>query len=343
MVTAGTVVVTDSCSLAAMMYWESEKVHVDTQFLEKAGHSSCSVTMALSEETNSVGLLADDESDDLESYLRSFETRDAIEKQKQWSRQLCCGKSRSLYCPECYSLLFPPSEWPKDLKKLPFDLYIILHDRRAVATGVHAKVLHKSICLAAGAYERDVEIFDLERLDPLPKNFPEHSYLLFPSDDSVPLDSVKRQVKTLVVLDCKWTRSSSREDPRLASLPRVHLTRPHRQSFFWRWHSAGSERLSSIEAIYEAASEVQSSVNWLDWMRLFALQRAAAGLSQEDKLMHHQFRRQAGTDKQKRDKERGKLLSFQHKKDHEAGLTRNARKPQWKINLEETEAMNDNG
>ena len=269
-------------------------------------------------------------------YLDSCMTPESLEKQKEWPRVNCCCTSRSLYCSECYALLIPPNEWPTTFNRLPFHLHIILQDRRNAATGLHAKVLDESLDVDQSNSHNHVQVFDLERLDPLPKSYPEHTYLLFPSEDSVPLESVRHQVHTLVVLDCKWTKSSSRQDPRLANLPRVHLTRPSTISYYWRWHSAGPECLSTMEAIYEAACEVEPEGNWLPWLWLFGLQRAAAGgVSHEQKLQQQDKRRKKGTEKQLRDKERGKALSVQHKRDLESGkVAKQQRKPQWQIHLE---------
>lgn len=273
------------------------------------------------------------------NYLHSFTAPEALQTRSNWRRVECCGSSRSFYCTECFQILIPAEEWPVDIRALPFHLHIILHDRRSVATGLHAKVLNEVRLRGNDEPEvhdcsQNVQIYDLERLDPLPKGYPENSYLLFPSEDSIPLESVRHLVDTLVVLDCKWTKSSSRQDPRLARLPRVHLTNPPSASYYWRWHSAGQECLSTIEAIYEAACEVEPESNWLPWLWLFALQRAAAGgVSEEQKRIQRELRRTRGTAKHLEDKERGSALSMQHKR--ECGeVRRQARKPQWQINFE---------
>ena len=108
-------------------------------------------------------------------------------------------------------------------------------------------------------------------------------YLLFPSDDSVPITAVTEPIKKLVVLDCKWSKTSVvRLNPGIASLPKVHLANPPDKSLFWRWHNSGRGMLSTIEAIYYAAWEVstqdlsmhQDRHNLVHAMWLFALQRA---------------------------------------------------------------------
>lgn len=280
---------------------------------------------------------------ELGDYLNSFLSPASLEKQKQWPRVQCCGTSRSLYCSECYSLLIPREEWPESVRQLPFQLHIVLHDRRNAATGLHAKVLDESVdrCLTDDE-SKNVQVFDIKRLDPLPRTFSEHTYVLFPSKDSVPLESVRHVVQTLVVLDCKWTRSSSRHDPRIQKLPCVHLTpQPNVESYYWRWHSAGPQCLSTIEAIYQAAQEVDpDGSSWLPWMWLFGLQRAAAGgVSQEQKRQQQALRRQEGTEKQARDRERGKLLAEQHKRDLVSGMEMGQpRKPQWQVQLENQQA-----
>ena len=274
----------------------------------------------------------------VDNFLNSFNTPDSLEERKKWQRFECCGSSRSLYCCECYKLLIPSTtEFPANFRPLPFHLHIILHDRRNVATGVHAKVLsqglHASQTTNSNSESKVVEIFDIERLDPLPKSYPENSYVLFPSDDSIPLESVRDNVNTLVLLDCKWTKSSSRQHPRLAALPRVHLTNPALTSYYWRWHSAGKGCLSTIEAIYEAAKEVEPQSDWTPWLWLFAIQRAAAGgVSENEKRIHRERRRTRGTAKHLLDKEKGKALSDQHKRAFEK-TRRRARMPQWEVHL----------
>mmetsp|Transcript_26015 Transcript_26015/g.39380 ORF Transcript_26015/g.39380 Transcript_26015/m.39380 type:complete len:281 (-) Transcript_26015:781-1623(-) len=273
----------------------------------------------------------------VEDYLESFNTLETRERRANWPRVHCCGTSRSLYCPECFSLLIPRSDCPLKIDPLPFDLNVILHDRRSAATGIHLKVLHKNY----GMDSNQVEVYDLERMEPLPEYFPPGTYLLFPSDNSIPLEKVSKKINTLIVLDCKWTKSSSRDHPRLANLPRVHLSNPSHKSFFWRWHSAGPHCLSTVEAIHEAACEVThdqgDSEKWLPWLYLFGLQRAAANISEKNKSNYRETRRTAGKEKQKRDKERGKALSKQHKREVSEGVIMGKpRKPKWQIHAETT-------
>lgn len=135
----------------------------------------------------------------------------------------------------------------------------------------------------------DIKLFDVEQGESVPEY--EHSTeiadgltcLLFPSPgESVPLSEVAADLKTLVVLDCKWTRSSMRLNPSIARLKKVHLSNPPETSHFWRWHNAGSGMLSTIEAVYFAALEVARQRKWshakeknlIHIMWLFGLQRA---------------------------------------------------------------------
>eukprot|EP00977_Amphora_coffeiformis_P009205 scaffold2095_cov166-Amphora_coffeaeformis.AAC.12 len=107
-------------------------------------------------------------------------------------------------------------------------------------------------------------------------------YFLFPSDTSVGLSTVAAKVGKLVVLDCRWSKSHLRRDPRLAILPKVHLDNPPRESFFWRWHNSGAGMLSTIEALYFAAWEVADQQRWsfdrrrslVNLLWIFGLQRA---------------------------------------------------------------------
>jgi hypothetical protein len=121
------------------------------------------------------------------------------------SRQICesCHRSRSIYCPTCLKLLIEP---PPDQLQLPFHLDIILDDHRECATGVHAKVLAG---VSSGSFHCRLFDYDKGQGDEL-DSYDDHvdgTYLLFPGEDSVPLDTLEAEkVKRLVVLDCKWVR-----------------------------------------------------------------------------------------------------------------------------------------
>jgi DTW domain len=89
------------------------------------------------------------------------------------------------------------------------------------------------------------------------------TYLLFPDSTSVPLSSLDvYTIKRLVLLDCKWSRTSTRMLPSIASLPKVHLDQIPSQSFYWRWHNSGEGRLCTVEALYYAAYQVASQRGW---------------------------------------------------------------------------------
>ena len=149
-------------------------------------------------------------------------------------REFCCGTSRSLYCPECFRLIAPSlGGVSRSVKRMPFLVDIILTDRRASSSGVHAAVLAKDF----------VNVIDYERGEELPlyKSHVERkdAYVLFPCNESVPIVSVANSIKKLVVLDCKWTKTSIKDHPSITQLPKVHLSNPPLKSQFYRWHSAG--------------------------------------------------------------------------------------------------------
>ena len=107
-----------------------------------------------------------------------------------------------------------------------------------------------------------VEFYDLGRVE-MPKYDDDNDdqdgvYVLFPDkDSSVPIESVSSKIQTLVVLDMKWSSQLVKEDPGIRTLPKVHLTNPPSSSHFWRWHNSGQGMVSTIEAIYFAAMEVE--------------------------------------------------------------------------------------
>ena len=193
---------------------------------------------------------------------------DSFPPSRKNDRVKCCGSSRSLYCPECCRLVIPKKDWPSCLQdhslQLPFDLHIVLDDHRATATGLHAVAL----------LTNQVSLIDVKRGDPIQDyRCADQTYLLFPSPDSVPLSTVNG-IFTLVVLDCKWAKTSL-SNSYLSYLPRVHLSSPPLESHFWRSHTAGPKCLSTIEAIYYAALEREDNENYIHLLWLFALQRAA--------------------------------------------------------------------
>ena len=206
-----------------------------------------------------------------------------------------CGASRSMYCFDCCRLLIPEEQRPDPLRdntlRLPFNVDIILDDRRAASTGVQLKTLMDSMSDRDGR----IRLFDKELHEEVPDysaNLEDYegTYVLFPCSESIPLsdvvaeDSTHHRIRRLVVLDCKWTRSSVRLDPKLAALSRVHLAADSvpKHSYYWRWHNAGHGMLSSAEAIYFSAWEVAAAdPSWTTnecqklvyWMWLFGLQR----------------------------------------------------------------------
>ena len=241
----------------------------------------------------------------VQHYLDTFltGTHPTQENGKKFQRLVCCNSSRSLYCEECCRLLVPDESLPVPISrrkrntgddmvvqqsdrrplKLPFNVHIILDDRRKSATGLHAVALLNgtdgragspcpgpddfptdSIADYSGSKISDdslelgsVKLVDMETHD-IPRYIDDAStYLLFPSPgESVPLESVASKVQTLVVLDCKWTNSGlCGKKQGLSSLQKVHLSSPPKQSYYWRWHNAGHGMLSTIEAIYFAAFE----------------------------------------------------------------------------------------
>lgn len=170
----------------------------------------------------------DDPNKKVTAYLNSFFTESQIKDQRSkegvWTRKICCGTSRSLYCPICCSLLVP-----EDCKKpapvqLPFDLDIILTDRRGSSSGLHAVTLTEP---------GSVNLVDYEGGDAMPR-YNNHadedavgrqSFLLYPLEgESCALSDVAPCIAKLVVLDCKWTKSSIKEHPELHKLQKVFHT-----------------------------------------------------------------------------------------------------------------------
>lgn len=223
-----------------------------------------------------------------------------------FSRTRCeaCSSSRSMYCFDCLRLLVPRERWPEPVRdgrlRLPFDVDIILDDRRSSATGVQLKTILAS--MLAQEEEEEVHsakpirtrgachLYDIDRDEEIP-NYSEakdgETFLLFPGPTSQAFSTIvdttgTTRVKRLVVLDCKWSRSSIRFHPSIADLPRVHLDRVPKHSFYWRWHNAGEGMLSTIEAIYYSAWEVATvcpdfskddRANLVHLLWLFGLQR----------------------------------------------------------------------
>lgn len=236
-------------------------------FAANATSSKCTpLTLLLSIPFHLLILLSMKEERDsiVTEYLESFSVPTKAE------RQQCCGSSRSLFCNECCRL-FPSSDLPACIEngslELPFELRIILHDQRSSATGLHAVAL-------VGDKNR-VSLHDIKRETDSPMEFRDNTYVLFPSEDSVPLSSVRNDILTLVVLDCKWTRPAAAQDT-VAALPKVHLSCPPSESHFWRSHTAKQGCLSTIEAIYHAAMELDpTNSDLIHLLWLFGKQRAA--------------------------------------------------------------------
>lgn len=234
----------------------------------------------------------------LEEYLSSTLPR-------EWPRVECCGSSRSLYCPGCYRILIPPDHWPGDIQggtmKFPFHIDIVLgkKERKTCATGVHVVAIagalesmkglkvEPSLSLqtdekyleSSGAATVKLYSFEEHNIPTYDPEMSPNTYVLFPDEGSVPITSVEK-IDRLIVLDIKWSKQSGKTDSRFSSVPRVHLDSPPDQSHFWRWHSEGIGMLSTIEAIYFAAMEatgdwdVSDRRRLINIMWLFAAQHA---------------------------------------------------------------------
>lgn len=244
----------------------------------------------------------------LSSYLKRF-TNNTDSVLSLWNEQCprvrCerCHASRYLYCSECLSILIDTVHWPTAISsgslRLPFALDVILADRRSSSTGIQLiTVLRASESVNSGKFdpsnsenkageiklpEEQVRLFDVELGDSLPcyETESEQTFLLFPCETSVSLSEAVRAgpIRRLVVLDCKWRKSSIRDHPSLKALRKVHLDNPPNESFYWRWHNKGAGMLSTVEAVYYAAwqmlgankQEERKCLVELFW--LFALQR----------------------------------------------------------------------
>jgi hypothetical protein len=225
----------------------------------------------------------------LEAYLKETHPSDT------WPRRtFCCESSRSLYCPECCTVCIPEEAFPLPLQdgrlRFTFSVDVILDvkERKTSSTGIQLVAVANALEsrreeLRMGKSETSVVLHDLGK-SCFPEYNPEEEgvYVLFPSDDSVPISSVSPS--KLVVLDIKWSKQMPvTAHPTIAQLPKVHLDSPPPQSHFWRWHNEGKGMLSTIEAVYYAAMEVTRDDNsWseearddlIHMMWLFALQRS---------------------------------------------------------------------
>jgi DTW domain-containing protein YfiP len=236
---------------------------------------------------------ADSEENDALSLLSNFLSELTTIEHPRLRCPSCHG-SRTIYCPDCLELFVPKEDWPESVisgtLQLPFQLDILMDDRKASSTGVQVATILK----AAGLFE-NFRIYDLtDENESIPDYDNEANeedggtYLLFPDVSSVPLSSVltTSNIKRIIVLDCKWTKFSKTLalplHKALANIPRIHLDEPPPTSFYWRWHNAGDGAVSTVEAIYYAACQFQAFSNsptqtspraFLDLFWLFRLQR----------------------------------------------------------------------
>ena len=256
----------------------------------------------------------------VKEYLDSFAHSCDNANAHLFPRVDCCKPSQSMYCKDCYRLIVPDEALPLPIRlrqssapicdidicpkadnvseltndevnrhgrllKLPFNLHLILDDRKGCSTGIHAVALLGGLRETQNDKSRfdqtnelnTTTVTDIYKLDPSEQspilekamevydhdqstNSEEElsTYFLFPSPgESVALEEVSNKVKTLIVLDCKWTKSGAwRRSERLRCIPKVHLSNPPQESYFWRWHNAGEGMMSTIEAIYYASLEV---------------------------------------------------------------------------------------
>lgn len=256
-----------------------------------------------------------------------------------------------MFC-ECGNLLISESKWPQPIQdgklNLPFDLDLILSDRKRVASGFHAVVLLKAsqnsrlkqqrsapnenqVEKLDEEYQSSVRLIDVNEGHDVPNYDGEESnrtFLLFPSKTSIPLSQVSNKIKKLVVLDCKWTKTSIQSHLQLETIQHVHLDFVPSESFYWRWHNAGKGMCSTLEAIYFAALQVCIANNYtakdidnlIHIMWLFGIQRSLTigtairegkpnPFSTEAKELQRALRKTIkGSEKHIRDIENGKMF-----------------------------------
>lgn len=150
------------------------------------------------------------------SYLESISAHCNDEWVQAVSKRTQCpvcstSYSKSLYCERCFRLLIPTEYWPRSPPALlPYAIDIIFDDQMTTTTGVHYKVLWDAMHPDKADQCR---VFNYDRgKGTMPPTYDneEGTYLLFPSDVSVPLSSIepKSRLRRLVVLDCKWVRTT---------------------------------------------------------------------------------------------------------------------------------------
>ena len=183
------------------------------------------------------------------------------------SRVQCpnCETSRLLYCFDCLEILVPKHHWPEIIRdtklELPFSIDIVLDEKRSKATGIHVATLLKQCTNNGRPLCRLIDV-ETESIPDYSKEAAIGTFLLFPGSDSRPLSSVDPGcIQKLVLLDCKWAKSSIRLHPSIACLPKVHLDAEH-ETFFWRWHLEGTGMLSTAEAVFYSAWEVATARKW---------------------------------------------------------------------------------
>jgi DTW domain-containing protein YfiP len=87
---------------------------------------------------------------------------------------------------------------------------------------------------------------------------PNHTFVLFPTDDAVPLETVLREVECLIIPDGTWVqaRRIARRHPACAKLPKVQLTAAVRSNYTLR-RSHLENGLCTLEAAAEALQALE--------------------------------------------------------------------------------------
>lgn len=274
-------------------------------------------------------------------YLESFLSNDIDRSHdngmpKTRNRVVCCGCSQSLYCSYCCRMLLEEEELPKSVREksiqLPFEVLVLLTDLRNKATGVHSAALCSNEQVKVLEPGVDDCWYSGDSIHDFIDDTVDTTFLLFPAEDSIPLVDVASKIKKIIVLDCKWTRTanSGKLLPEISKFQKVHLSAPPKESYYWRWHNEGEGMLSTIEAIFYSSWEVwefrkkDQDHDLIHLLYIFGIQRALSGLkaaragkpypfSREGKEERRSQRRCIGTDKHKRDLERGISLREQAK------------------------------
>jgi DTW domain len=174
--------------------------------------------------------------------LSSFEALTAAASAR--SQCSTCQRSRRFFCYDCEIPLIDSTKTPK--VRLPVTVHIVRHagESKSKSSVIPLKMVTDDDMVRLYKYHPS---FDAT----LPDLSPDDTVILYPSDDSLPVDQIDWSgVKNILAVDSTWTQTRAVLDQlRSDRFRKVKLSSTY-ETKFWRYQDKPASCLATVEAVY---------------------------------------------------------------------------------------------